>query len=294
MSIFERSPEGQANRNLFLGTDLIVYTEGGDGGENDVEAFDILYWRQLFDLYLPSVKVRFLPKGNQRSVLEVASTFLGTDAVGVCAAIDADYDRINAELLEDPRVIYTFGYSIENDCLIPESILRAFYILCPRCPAELDISDELADLISEFQKAVRWLALGDYLGVQSGRGAIQRWACGRYFSNRAYGSRPQFNAAMALRDVRAASERERNEARFPAEFSFDVLRYVVGHLYWEFAFKALCFFHARFSKRTRLNRDATFSVCVQSFINHLRANTTSQIAAYYEHRIQAVPVQRTA
>ena len=286
---FERSVQGQRNRNLFLGSDLIVYVEGGDETQGVVESFDILFWSTVFGACRPGIKIRLIPKGAKRNVLSAAATLIGSDATGVCAAVDVDYDRITGRLVDDPRIIYTYGYSFENDAMAFDALVRAFYVLCPRCPQEVNVSAAIQKYLSTLAVDARWLVRADLLACLAGHAVIERRRCPKYLMSAAYGAAPQISREMVLSDVIRANVKPRDKVSLTSG-TIDVLRDLVGHLYAEYGYRLVSHLHNVYSSKSKITKDGFYSVCIQAFGHLLATDSGHYLASYYRPYIEKVPI----
>ena len=66
---FERSLNGQSNRALFFGVDMVIYVEGGRETGTAVESYDGMFWKKVFQAVRPELRVRTIPKGSKRNLL---------------------------------------------------------------------------------------------------------------------------------------------------------------------------------------------------------------------------------
>lgn len=124
---FTRTPHGLENMHKFYGTDYIVYVEGGQtqytfdqvikyNKVND-SAIDIAFWGAVFVKF--GLKFSYIIKavGSKTTALEIAKVVVSQakKCSRIIVAMDRDYDFINKVNIKHPRVIYTYGYSWEND-----------------------------------------------------------------------------------------------------------------------------------------------------------------------------------
>lgn len=103
----------------FFEVDSILYVEGQD---------DILFWRCVFD-ELSTLAVEIIPLGTCLAVDRKIEAIASGNLVAL-AARDADYLRVTGAITEAPRVMYTYGYSIENTLYSPEMIAEIIKIKC--------------------------------------------------------------------------------------------------------------------------------------------------------------------
>ncbi len=156
MSLY-RTQSGLSSEYLFWNTDIVVYLEGGESlSNNDIKegkytecSPDIHYWQSLFEVYKPSVKCKFKSIGSKENVKVIAEN-ISQGATHTIAAMDRDFDNINEEKLAINNVMYTYGYSWENDAWNEYSIIEYLYQLIGACRTTLN--DEVSSIHEFFEK----------------------------------------------------------------------------------------------------------------------------------------------
>ncbi|MDD5180061.1 MAG: DUF4435 domain-containing protein [Gallionellaceae bacterium] len=122
MTVFTRTPSGQNNQALFYGVDRVVYVEG----DGDDQAF----WTEVFRAFSSNGRsYKFKSVGSRSTVEEYAELIIGNKSGNCVAIIDSDYEALKSTLFNWPNVIYTYGYSYENDLLGTRQALRILYQL---------------------------------------------------------------------------------------------------------------------------------------------------------------------
>lgn len=111
---FTRTPSGIANYPRFFSVDVAVYIEGrvDDGG---IVTSDHYFYTQLFAAHLPKKRIKIKCVGNRQSVLKYVESFSVNGRSNSLAVIDRDFEGLRCTLLDHPSLIYTYGYSWEND-----------------------------------------------------------------------------------------------------------------------------------------------------------------------------------
>ena len=113
MAKLEYSKDAINSLNKFYRCDTIVYVEGDD---------DALFWTTIFEK-LAEVKIAIQSMGGSYELDSFIDRIIEED-LKVIAARDADFLRLCNRHRTDPRVLYTYGYSIENTLYTHESIFR--------------------------------------------------------------------------------------------------------------------------------------------------------------------------
>lgn len=121
---FLRTLDGLTNQALFNDVDIIFYTEGGDvsysvdevssGIHNDF-AIDQIFWINVLEKHRLEQKYKILPIGSKSTLLQIANLIAGCSIQNVGVAMDTDYDDLYERKIQSPYILYTYGYSWEND-----------------------------------------------------------------------------------------------------------------------------------------------------------------------------------
>lgn len=112
---FSRSLSGIANFGIFSGADILVYTEGKDNSGASGIIFDEIYYTTLIRSIYPNKNVKVKCVGSKKDALDYASKLETSGAVGSVVIVDKDGDDLVSSLLAKRVLVYTEGYSWEND-----------------------------------------------------------------------------------------------------------------------------------------------------------------------------------
>lgn len=119
MSSLDYSPDAENVLSFFYRCDVVLYVEGDD---------DIPFWKVVFD-ELSDVSVEVLPMYGAPEVDKKIKEILNSD-LKVLAARDSDFIRASGQNVQDPRILYTHGYSIENCLYNVESVFEISFVWC--------------------------------------------------------------------------------------------------------------------------------------------------------------------
>jgi len=113
---FMRSKSGIANFSKFVGADIIVYIEGKINEKNTASVtYDEHFYNSLLGAIFPSKIVKVKCVGCKKAAIDYAlSIDLGTTKANV-VVVDRDAEDVTRTLLNFQSIIYTYGYSWEND-----------------------------------------------------------------------------------------------------------------------------------------------------------------------------------
>jgi len=286
---FERTALGQQNRSLFLGVEKIIYVEGGRSDKGFTESFDGMFWKKIVAERRPDLRVRAIPKGSKNILVELAQSLDRNVTPDVVIAMDRDYDELTGSSIDKPGVIYTFGYSFENDVFHPDNLANLFSDLCPLCDDTTEIQRDVHELMNEYVTDAWWAHFADVCGQVVGRGVISRNQPQRYLVSGNYGSRPKIaKASLAIDVYRANTGRARPAVRGVQLKKEMIPRLSVGHLYAAFCFRLMAFFHNKHSNTAKLTKDSVTSSAIQSFASFLRRDGSSAIKEYYDEILATI------
>ncbi|MDY0207130.1 MAG: DUF4435 domain-containing protein [Pseudomonas sp.] len=103
MDAFNYSVDAENITNLFYDKDFILYVEGDD---------DIPFWNSVFNLYSDFTFEIISLNGSEE--IDEKIRLIMSNGLDVLVARDKDYKDIEGSLVCHDKVVYTYGYSIEN------------------------------------------------------------------------------------------------------------------------------------------------------------------------------------
>lgn len=286
---FERGQHGRQNRRLFYSVDRIVYVEGGNSTKGNAESFDALFWKKVIATFQPQLKVKFIPRGSKENIISLINKNTESPSKDILYAIDRDYDHIIGKNYDHKWVLYTFGYSFENDVFYPDILSDIFLSMCPVCEHHDEISNNITHYLSRYCKDIWWAQLADVYGIMMSKKVIDRKRIPKYFMGNHYGCEPLVSKSSLAIDVFKANSTAREKLFFNKPISFEMLpRVAVGHLYAHFCFRLLCFQHSLHSNTTKLTRDAVTSCAINCLCVYLARNAEADISIYFKSIISVI------
>jgi len=127
---FRRTASGLSNQHLFHNVDLVVFTEGGFSlskhevysGKFNISSIDVVFWQNIFEKYRKDLTVKIKALGSKSTLLEVAEDIRTKKITKVVTALDGEFDKLFSRNLRHENILYTYGYSWENDVWCLETI----------------------------------------------------------------------------------------------------------------------------------------------------------------------------
>ncbi|WP_417602768.1 DUF4435 domain-containing protein [Owenweeksia hongkongensis] len=162
---FVRTTTGLNNQHLFHNVDYIVFVEGGesytktqiDQGQFNDESIDTLFWSKILSNYKTESKFKFKAVGSKTAVLQVAEDIVNNNLTTVYAAMDQEFDRVLGKAYKHNNILYTLGYSWENDVWNEKVIHK---IVTSTTAKDLEVS-EVIEPFSKFIKDMKFSVYAD-------------------------------------------------------------------------------------------------------------------------------------
>lgn len=123
---FTRTNSGRSNLAAFLGVKYVIYSEGGEFDKalgRSRNSIDIIFWKGVFARFLPELNYTFRPMGSKVNLIPFAKDIEASNIKNSIVVMDRDHDHHRNCLINHPCILYTYGYSWENDAWRAESII---------------------------------------------------------------------------------------------------------------------------------------------------------------------------
>lgn len=130
-------------RNAFLRVKTLVYVEGDD---------DVLFWEEIFS-HVPHASIEIEAAGGSDQI-DVYIEKIAAGQLQAIAARDADFLPHLGKTKNDPRVIYTYGYAIENSLYTADCLANLTKLWCK---TNKILASECADWLNDLVTHVRLL-----------------------------------------------------------------------------------------------------------------------------------------
>lgn len=250
---FEYSVEARNVLNKFYGVDRVVYVEG---------EYDIPFWEIIFEKIL-SVSVEFESVGGKPELKKYAEKILSGEAEYV-VAMDSDYDYF-FDIEENPQIIRTFGYSIENSIITFESLCKALKNIT-RIPAKSVPSDVCRSWILEFEEKTKDLVLLDLfnarkqLGISVIPDSTERFMTSNNSCNICDRKVSKFIGKIGIR--KEDCKEEEDALRESGRSVFELLR---GHFLFSAIMRFIKVQAKKLGKNISMSKDMMYSVLVAVF-----------------------------
>jgi hypothetical protein len=167
--VFTRTAPGLSNQAAFLGVDLVIFAESGyrtlsleeaEQGLENGETFDSVFWRAVLDTFCPPNKAFHIKTIGSKTTVRVIAQMVADGVVTrVATSMDRDLDLYRGTIVVHTNVLYTRGYSWENDIWTPTITKAIVNSLVPdrrhRRTADVEIDSFFTALERCFRITVR-------------------------------------------------------------------------------------------------------------------------------------------
>jgi hypothetical protein len=290
---FTRTDQGLSNQSKFLGTDEVVYVEGGPesfsidevlaGFHSDV-SLDISFWQVIFDFFRPDKKYAFRAVGSKSVLIKLAEKLESGHIRNVAVAMDRDLDSYQKVQIDAPSVYYTWGYSWENDVWNLAQVENVFFAICPVSRAGSPYSEQLSKRLKEFCDAtcrcvtvdVLFAMLGEvFLPKDSGHRIVELVA-----QNEPRANKPYMKSLLQDLSTRRGAGAARKALPEKLTTRVDVWRDCQGHIVATFCYRLVSYLRNRAGLDGLLRKDQVHLAAIQEF----KARLSSQaLAPWREH-----------
>lgn len=163
---FKRSEAGLSNQHQFYGVQVVVFVEGGQRSpsmdELEAESIgsngpDVAFWATILRHFRYSKTYKITAVGSKLTLREVAQAVAEGRIRNVVVAMDRDFDNLTGDIPAHPSVLYTYGYSWENEAWHPIVVLTMLSMLCPEHPLTDAIRSETQRCFERFRRSLRRL-----------------------------------------------------------------------------------------------------------------------------------------
>jgi len=298
--MFTRTNDGLSNAHIFHGVQAIVYVEGGSPvqendelGEEEMPfasmSDDIRFWQSIFDTYLPGSTFLFRSLGGKPNLYDMASKISSGDIQNTIVAFDRDFDNICGTLIHSENILYTYGYSWENDVWSVKNTKEAVYKISGACKVgKREVGEDFVDRMEILSACIYRAVRLDAILFEYGSSFFDRDRFRQYLEI-SENSPPKIRKER----IRSTLNRLRNpsRSRTVANTNLDLKVAVdcYGHLWESMCYHTLAYYiRVRAGRKSKFTAQSAAVVLLQVFSADLLANKESTIAEHYRNEIGKV------
>jgi hypothetical protein len=157
-----RTPAGLTSLHLFFKVDVVVYCEGGNSipeaavaqGAGNEETLDSLFWRRISQFVGAIRTYHFKSVGSKVTLASIAQDVQSLQIASIIVCLDRDYDWHCSKQITLAHVVYTYGYSWENDVSNNIALERVFFRFVARSSRNERLFEVGQKTIARFAKEV--------------------------------------------------------------------------------------------------------------------------------------------
>ena len=178
---FTRTNSGLANYPVFFNADLLVYIEGKTNAQPGELIPDMVFYESLLSLILKNKKIKIKCVGSKKSVFAYLNKLKNAGINNSFVIVDRDYDGALCSIIKDPMVVYTYGYSWENDFWSIQLITK---LITTITVGNLEAVSKIINLHKKLNKRLKFLSLLDGSSQINGENVLKKSipSCGIGFS----------------------------------------------------------------------------------------------------------------
>jgi hypothetical protein len=245
-----------------------------------------MFWDAVFSTFKPDMSVKFVTRGGKPILESLANDIISKDIKDTYVAMDADYDEYLGDKVVDRRVLYTYGYSIENDLFVIDNLYRTYAALTH---ARSISAAAKARLKSETQRILSELRLGvysDVLALKAKTSVLPRESPGRIIGCDPATLCPFVRRSELKNLCGAANERSKPRQNVRLTGKMEVSKFCVGHVL-RFALSQVIKATLRaFNRRPNLSSDHIRDMALQTFSQTLRGRNV--VAKHHKQQMAAI------
>lgn len=157
--------------------DAVVFAEGGGNqlkisdielGAGDSSTLDSAFWSSIFRALAHERSVEVRSVGNKLTVESIAHLVASGAVSRVIVALDRDFDDRRARKIDHSNILYTFGYSWENDVFTEDVALSVVRDLAPSQAVLTAAQTQLRSASEELLRCFSMLVRLDHVLAESG------------------------------------------------------------------------------------------------------------------------------
>ena len=164
---FSRTKSGISSYHNFYNVEYLVFSEGGKPPVTDESninwSIDSIFWRAVFEKFSPGIRVKIKSMGSKANVKPYAEKIQRNEISNSIAVFDRDYDPYRGETITHPRVLYTYGYSWENDACQADLLIQALSKIHPNGHLSENDETDIRTRFDFFLKSINRMVFVDLL-----------------------------------------------------------------------------------------------------------------------------------
>jgi len=200
--------------------------------------------------------------------------------------MDRDFDNLLDRMIQAPKVLYTFGYSWENDVWKREVLEEVFYTLCGVCRTTVTINSIAVAAFDSFERALRWPTYADFVSFMHGIPLLPRRSAQKVMRIGG-GMVPSIDKSAVRQCIRDAKLKRTGAVTATVRVRTSPLVDCCGHLVSTFGYCLLVYLFKKFCKDKTYPRYLMDSVAIDKFFDDIRQGKFEAVRVYYQRQLVA-------
>jgi hypothetical protein len=273
---FKRTARGLSNQYLFLRVDAVIYTEGGRdslacdavlrGGYNRT-SLDAKFWHALFRLFVPDRTFAFRSVGSKTTVTELAALIAAGEAENIVVCMDRDLDDFTGARIAGARILYSRGYSWENDVWVQPGVFAVVKMLSTNVNDLRALAAEIREKYASFERTLYWTTYIHYVLASLGLETFAESDWQRTLLRRRR-QPPRLDRRPLLKKLSEIRERLADARVFSASvIRVNTLADCHGHLVGDFGYHMLQYLLMKYADYGNISREIASALAIEAFAN---------------------------
>ncbi|WP_095146385.1 DUF4435 domain-containing protein [Pseudomonas sp. Irchel s3b6] len=275
MSKVDYSADAVNVLSRFYRSSYVLYVEGDD---------DVQFWSKVFQEFC-NFTIEVIPLGGAVEIDRKIKRIINED-LRVLAARDADHTKIRNTHVTDNRVVYTYGYAIENTLFTPSSVAEMLSVLARVATVDQVSVEQWFDAFFECSKNYLHFDLANSIG---GWGVGLPDNCSGFMQSKksCVFNQSKLESYLIKNFGRVLNDAEKSEiealiARYPLRLPF-LFR---GHFLQSAVNAFISNYLTSAAKKSNCSYDAMYLGAIQSLQSFLSGD--SEHAAHYRAEVEKV------
>jgi hypothetical protein len=282
---FTRTSSGLSNLAQFHGVEVIVYTEGGENshtfedvieGKYNRSSVDIKFWAAIFFKHDFNRVTEFRALGSKSVTNKICEMIENGSVRNIIVARDSDLDDFIGEKYSSPFILYTRGYSWENDVYEKELVKQQIHALLMRAELDENYIQIIDDSYRHFKSNLGRLLKLELICRKHGKKFITSMNGERFIDGRTLPKLKNSQVRQLLREYRDGIQKP--VYLHDVDLSKCPFRYCYGKLQEALAQSIISYVVGRLEGRKSVNKESIIMAMIERYQNNLAIESDQ----YYE------------
>jgi len=203
--------------------------------------------------------------------------------------MDRDHDNIIGLLIQAPGVLYTMGYSWENDVFNESVLLGLSRSLCPVSTIGINYKKHVKSLIDEFSRDIRWAVYADMLLFCHGSSLFPRNRGPDYILKSYADGKPKIDRKKIFALINQAKTKRTSKTFFGRKITFSPCVDCYGHLMALYFYRSLMYLLGKHSNIPNLPKYYAYTNAINQYCIELSKSSLSLHRKHYQKQLSIVP-----